>query len=122
MPRDLTQSANGLTAADIELVREIAVVMTYVGRWQSICRASDLFCDYFEARLHDERRSRLMIGVLHGRHYFCMDGRTSAVYVGDTLAEVARRAGLPLPAEFDALYGGRSSYAENDGPGVTRSQ
>lgn len=122
MPRDLTLPANGLTAADIELVREIAVVMTYVGHWQSICRASDLFCDYFEARLSDEKHSRLMLGVLHGRHYFCMDGRSSAVHVGDTLEQVARRAGLRLPPQFDTLYGARSSYAENDGPGVTRSQ
>ena len=122
MPRDTTLPANGLTAADIELIREVAVVMTYTGRWQSICRASDLFCDYFEARLPDEQHSRLMIGVLHGGHYFCMDGRTSAVYVGATLEQVARRAGLPLPAQLDALYGVGSSWAEKAGPGVTRSQ
>ena len=122
MPRDLTLPANGLTAADIELVREIAVVMTYAGQWQSICRASDLFCDYFEARLSDERRSRLMLGVLHGRHYFCMDGRSSAVHVGDTLEQVVRRAGLLLPPQFGVSYSVRSSYAENEGPGVTRSQ
>src|SRR5690348_68104 len=122
MPRDLTLPASGLTTADIELVREIAVVMIYVGHWQSICRASDLFCDYFEARLADAKNSRLMLGVLHGRHYFCMDGRTSAVHVGDTLEQVVRRAALPLPPQFDTLHGAGSSYAENEGPGVTRSQ
>jgi|SRR5579872_5037310 len=122
MPRDPNLPADGLTAADIELVREIAVAMTRIGHWQSICRASDLFCDYFEARLSDERHSRLMLGVLHGRHYFCMDGRSSVVHVGDTLEQVARRVGLPLSPQFNTLYGARSSDAENDGPGVTRSQ
>lgn len=122
MPRDLTHPANGLTAADIELVHEIAVVMIYVGRWQSICRASDLFCDYFEARLFDEKHSRLMLGILHGRHYFCMDARSSAVHVGDTLEQVARRAGLPMPPKFDGLHRAGSSCAENEGPGVTRGQ
>ena len=121
MSRDIATPMNGLTPADIALVREIAIVMVYVGRWQSICRASDLFCDYFEARLEDNKRSRLMLGILHGRHYFCMDGRTSAVHIGDTLAQVARRAGLPLPSQFDLDDAG-SSYAENEGLGVTRSQ
>ncbi|MGH7015305.1 MAG: hypothetical protein ACREEL_14345 [Stellaceae bacterium] len=107
----------GLTPTDIRLIGRFADQMVRAGKWRAIYHANDLFCEYFAARLEDAKHSRLMIGVLHGRHYFCMDDRTSAVYVDDTLPAVLRRAGLPVPIEA-----GVSSSAEKVALGVTRNQ
>lgn len=122
MPRNQSAPQRGLTTADVSVIRETAAMMIYAGLWQSIDRSTDLICDQFEVRLVDAKHSTLVIGLLRGRRYFCMETRTSAVYIGDTLADVLERAGLALPLQIGVSGECGSSFAVNPGPGVTRSQ
>jgi hypothetical protein len=122
MPRRAAGAMDGPMAADFCLIREVAEWMIRAGRWQSIDRISDLFCDYFEVRLPDAGHSRLIFGLLHGRHYFYMDDRTSVIYVGETAAQVFERAGVPLPNRGGAFGRRQSRPAENPAPGVTERQ
>jgi hypothetical protein len=109
-------------ANNLRLIREVAEWMIRTGRWESADRSTDLFCDYFEVRLPDEWHSRLVVGLIHGRHYFYKDDRTNVVYVGESAAQVFEWAGVPMPDRGGAPGQQQSSPAENPAPGVTGRQ
>lgn len=111
-----------LTAADLEVIDQIAAQMILAGLWHSIRRIKEAGCDCVEIRVLDSRHSTLTVGMLSECRYFHMDNRTSAVHIGETLVAVLEQAGLLLPeqARFGRWCG--SSFAVNVAPGVTRNQ
>ncbi|HEX4195619.1 MAG TPA: hypothetical protein VHY80_21090 [Stellaceae bacterium] len=83
-----------LTRADITALERLADAMIASGSWLSAERARDDQCDHLKVATRDVCGVAFSLGVLASGRYFYMDHRSSAVLLGEDLAEILEQAGL----------------------------